>query len=79
MYTHIHTTCVPGLCHLRVSSQPQVQTTMYLPLLYNMFGAQPLIKDPQSSINLRVSHQPFICSLLSLRPTCQALTLKWMR
>lgn len=70
---------IPAPCGLRVSVEPPVQTAAYLSLIYNMFGAQPLIKDPQSSINLRVSHQPFIYSLLSLRPTHQALTLKWMR
>lgn len=43
-----------------------------MPLLYDLFRAQPLIKDPQSSINQHVSHQPFICSLLSLRPTRRA-------
>lgn len=84
--THINThstlfttTPTPPLCGLRVSAEPLVQTATYPPLLYNMFGARPLIKDPQSSINLRVSHRPFICSLLSLRPTRRALTLKWMR
>lgn len=69
----------PAMCGLWVSTASQVQTTAFPLLLFNMFGAQPLIKDPQSSINLCVSHQPFIYSPLSLRPTQGALTLKWMR